>query len=185
MTDTNIDGLPLGMFVTSGESEQIITKGLLLLKYILPENKFGGKAGPEIFMSDDCEAQQNNLHQVYLNSKIWLCSFHVLQSVWRWLLDSNHGVHSDDRQHLYGKFKVILTSKTEDDYKVYVREFQDSPLTKKYPKFEKYVASLLKCSDKWIHHFRMSNRNNNTNNVVEAAMGVLKKRYSAALELTI
>lgn len=87
MTDTNVGGMPLGMFVTSAETEEIITKGLILPKSFLPESCFGGAQtkAPEIFMSDDREAQQNSLTNVFPTAKIWLCTFHVLQSVWRYV----------------------------------------------------------------------------------------------------
>ena len=48
ITDSCARGLPFSVFISSGESEKLITIGLEMLKEVLPDNAFGGsgRKGP-------------------------------------------------------------------------------------------------------------------------------------------
>lgn len=55
--------LPVGLILTSSESERIVTEGLEMLKSILPEDAFYGRGskGPELIMTDDSTSEKNAL----------------------------------------------------------------------------------------------------------------------------
>ncbi|KAJ8032144.1 hypothetical protein HOLleu_25583 [Holothuria leucospilota] len=58
--------LPLGVVVTSSESQSTLTAAFKLLNSILPEDAFFGSAdGPDIFMTDDCKVLRMALNSVY------------------------------------------------------------------------------------------------------------------------
>ena len=58
-------GLPCGWMLTSGESEDLITQGLIAFRdKVLPQHawfKRGKMEGPMVFITDDCEAEINAL----------------------------------------------------------------------------------------------------------------------------
>ena len=53
-------GIPLGVVITSGESEEVITEAMTFLKAIVPTNAFYGRGaqGPEVCITDDCDAER-------------------------------------------------------------------------------------------------------------------------------
>ena len=59
-TCTSAGGVPLGVVITSSESEEVITKAMTFLKKFLPTNAFYGKglSGPEICITDDSDAER-------------------------------------------------------------------------------------------------------------------------------
>ena len=91
--------LPLGMILTSDEQETTLVKAFHLLTRCFPEGAFyrKGDLGPEIFMTDNCEELRNRIREVWPGRLLLLCQFHILQQVWRWLFDKDHGIELDDR----------------------------------------------------------------------------------------
>ena len=177
-TDSPVGGLPLAVFISSCETEKIITAGLQLLNEILPTNSFGGagKSGPASFLTDDSTAQQNSLKKVYPKANIWLCSFHVLQAVWRWLWNSQHQINQDDRRDLYNLFKRILASNDEEDLHRNISAFHNNPAVHKYQNFVQHINKYLSRKENWCLCFRSNSKGNNTNNIVESAVRVLKDK---------
>ena len=76
-----VGALPLGEIITTREDSPTILFGLELLKSILPQNAFYGRGelGPEVFMTDDSDAERNALALAYPSAHLLLCIFHVLQ----------------------------------------------------------------------------------------------------------
>ncbi|KAK3908321.1 BRD4-interacting chromatin-remodeling complex-associated protein [Frankliniella fusca] len=93
-----------------------------------------------------------------------LCIFHVLQFVWRWLLNSEHGVANTDKLLLYHMFKAVLDAETKEKCQ------ENYEILKNHP-----VA--LNVSD-WALSYRLEylTRGHNTNNYCEATMRILKER---------
>ena len=52
----SVDAVPLGVIITKGQTEGSYIKGFQLLKEMV-QNSFNGKGHPEIFMTDDSEAE--------------------------------------------------------------------------------------------------------------------------------
>ena len=77
-TCTSGGGIPLGVVITSGESEEVITEAITFLKAILPTNAFYGRGaqGPEVCITDDCDAERAALKNTWPNTARLLCSFH-------------------------------------------------------------------------------------------------------------
>lgn len=110
LTHSSSGGLPLGVIITSNEQERTIVEGLQLLQTICPAGAFGGNGndGPAVFITDDCTAERKALHAVFPQSVLLLCSFHLLQAVWRWLWDSKHGIQKHHRQGLFFHVKNMV-----------------------------------------------------------------------------
>ena len=76
--------LPLGVrMMTSSKSQSVITAGLQLLKSILPEDAFfhRGELGPQVVMTDDCQALRQALSDCYPQTTPILCFPHFAGDV--------------------------------------------------------------------------------------------------------
>ena len=72
------------MVVTSAESADVIHKGMTTLKELFPESAFYGSGYPTNIIIDDSSAEREGLKQTWPSSTIYMCTFHFLQSMWRW-----------------------------------------------------------------------------------------------------
>ncbi|CAG8796174.1 8023_t:CDS:2 [Gigaspora margarita] len=89
-TSTPAGGLPLAIILTLDETAQTFTWALNMLKNMLPLEAFSGRGpivGPQIVMTDDCNAERKALCNTWDKATLLLCVFHFLQAVWRWLWD--------------------------------------------------------------------------------------------------
>jgi hypothetical protein len=119
--------LPLGLFLTSNESEVTIEFAINKLKSILPQNAFFGRGadlGPSAFITDDSAAERNAIELCWPRSKRFLCVFHVLQALWRWLWNTSHQIKKDDRSAIILDFKSILYANSETIMNDKYRNFQ-------------------------------------------------------------
>ena len=134
-TSSAAGGLPLGIVVTSAESAEVIHKGMTTLKELLPKSAFYGNGHPMNIMIDDSSAERDGLHQMWPSSNIFLCTFHFLQSMWRWLLCSKNGIHKDDRQHLMNLVRKLVYARKETELSAEYQKFTSSTIVQKYPHF--------------------------------------------------
>ncbi|CAI6376429.1 unnamed protein product [Macrosiphum euphorbiae] len=109
LTSCGIGAVPLGMFITKGQTTDDYKAAFTLLKDSVPCS-FGGHGFPKQFIIDDSEAERQALRAIWPESSIFLCRFHVLQSVWRWLWDSKHDIRNEDRKLLFKLFQTILNA---------------------------------------------------------------------------
>lgn len=107
LTACCIGAVPLAIIITKGQSEQDYIAGFKLLQSSLT-NSFGGQGFPKIFVTDDSDAERNALKYIWPHSKTFLCRFHILQAVWRWLFEKKHNIDANDRRTLYNTFRDIL-----------------------------------------------------------------------------
>ena len=64
------------LILSSDEHEETLSKGLHMLKSILPEKAFfgrGASAGPKVIMTDDSAAERAALRQVWPSTTLLLC----------------------------------------------------------------------------------------------------------------
>lgn len=72
----------LGVIITKGQTQASHTEGFKLLKDNM-EVCFYGNRYPKIFLTDQAQAETFDLQTVRPESKNYLYTFHVLQTVWR------------------------------------------------------------------------------------------------------
>lgn len=173
-------GLPLGVLITTSESQSTVSAALELFRNMVGEEGFFGKGkdGPDIFMTDDCKAEQGALSEVFPRSSLLLCAFHILQAFWRYVWDSKHGVVLADRPHVFHLFKDMLYADSAPELQTrFEAAVQDDTLNKN-EKVLKYVENMFARKEQWAICYRkdLLVRGNNTNNFCETAMRVLKDR---------
>jgi len=180
-----VGAVPLGIFITKGQSTEDYKAAFALLKQSMP-NGFNDQGFPKQFVIDDSEAEKQALQSIWPESKINLCRFHILQSVWRWLWDTNHDVLKDDRKILFKLFHRILIATSlhsaEEAYMTAIGQISteyscinNTVIPLKYEKWIKYVNNYWKRKELWCLVFRdASVHGHQTNNFSEVNVRIFK-----------
>ena len=178
LTHSIVGGLPLGVLITTNETQQTLMVAFRLLGNMLGADAFHGRGarGPMVIMTDDCKAERQALQASYPESTLLLCCFHVLQAFWRFLWDAKNQVPKSERPHLFHLLKDMLYSSSEENLSENFSKAESDVLLAKHIKVNRYLASLYQRRKEWAICCRstLPVRGNNTNNFVEAAMRVLK-----------
>ena len=177
-----IGGLPVAELVTTREDMNTITFGLELLKTILPAGAFYGRGsdiGPQLFMTDDCDAEKGALSGVWPHSVLLLCIFHVLQAMWSWIWDAKHGIKHEDKAHLLQLFRQVLYAETNVEVSDRLEEIYADKTVLKYPTYQKHLMKdTLPKLKTWSIARRITDKlptsNQNTNNLVECSFRYTK-----------
>ena len=74
---------PIHLFKPRTESEDArsLEHALRELQSVLPARPFGQQGSPQLIMTDDADALRGALRIVFPQSRLLLCSFHVLQAI--------------------------------------------------------------------------------------------------------
>ena len=153
-----------GIIITSYEQEETLRKAFYLLKTVLPF--FNCSTGPSVIMTDNCEELHRALADNWPDSTLLLCTFHILQQVWRWLYDSTHGIGKNDRVVIMNLFRKLVNAENVGVHITARAELFESKTTKKYDNCVKYFEDLCAMSERWAKCFRIDKliRGSNTNN---------------------
>jgi len=143
-TNSCVGGLPVGGIILTSESMSVIAEGLELWKKLFSPSLLSGRSfkGPKVFMTDDSAAERGALCNVFPESTLLLCIFHILQATWRYLWDSHHGVPLCHRQILYSIIKKMVYSKSSDELENTFENAFKNEFVVQYPKFESYLQKL-------------------------------------------
>lgn len=131
---------------------------------------------PDSIITDDSSAERDGLFRTWPNSKLYLCIFHFLQSMWRWLLCKSNNISQYDRQTLMGLVKKLVYAKTEKSLADEFQLFQNNPIVKTYKNFLAHIQQQWTRRQQWALCYRSSaiTRGINTNNYAEAGIRILK-----------
>ena len=122
-------------------------------------------------MSDDCSAQIGAIKEIFPESKVLLCLFHVVQALWRWL-QSNET--KNDRQNIFYLFIKLIYSKNYLENKSFlIEQIQNNPkLVNHFNKIFK-KEQLFAC----IFRKNLTLFGVNTNNLVERSFLNIKQKF--------
>ncbi|KAK0134006.1 hypothetical protein N1851_030442 [Merluccius polli] len=179
MTHSAAGGLPLGVVITTSETATTISTGMGILKRLLPHGSFFGcEDGPQAIMTDDCPALRQALQSVFPTATLILCTFHLLQAMWRWLWNSHNQIKKEDRPQLLHGFQTLVYAKTEEDLSMAYAHLSASTVAAQYPRFSAHLADVYRRRSEWALCLRshLMTRGNNTNNYVESAMRIVKDK---------
>lgn len=83
---------------------------------MLGEKLFRGKtAGPKIFITDDNVIERDAVKKSFPNSINLLCIYHVLQSIFRWLVKTKNFISETERQVFFQDFREVMFAKTKEE----------------------------------------------------------------------
>ena len=178
-TGSAAGALPLGVVITTGESTMTILCALELLKCVLPPCAFFGEGpnkGPQLCITDDQKSEHEALQQAWPDMTLLLCTFHFLQSFWKWLWDRKNGVTCEDRKPIMQQFRKVVYAPTEEDFHSKYDEIMIHDSFKKYPKLLQHLKVLHERRHEWAlaYHSEFLMRGKNTNNYAEAGIQILK-----------
>ncbi|KAK3907353.1 PKS-NRPS hybrid synthetase [Frankliniella fusca] len=165
-------GLPLGLIMTSAETEALITKGLMMLQKLYPNTSFFGRGthGPKVFITDDCKKERNSLASLYPLSVLLSCLFHILQAFLRYVTATEHRVKKEDKAVIYDAFRNLVRSQTEEEYNNKYEDFKTSDVLLRNKTIYTHVTKdLHPCRIEWALCYRsdLVVRGNNTSNLAE------------------
>ena len=177
-TSSAAGGLPLGIVVTSAESVDVIHNGMTALKEVFPKSAFYQKGYPANIIIDDSSAEREGLKKTWPDTTIYMCTFHFLQSLWRWLLCSKNNIHRDERQYLMNLVRKLVYAKQESELNGEYQQLKNNTTVNKYPNFRKHMEGYWKRRKEWALCYRTSAnecmRGINTNNYAESGIRILK-----------
>ena len=177
-TSSAAGGLPLGIVVTSAESVDVIHNGMTALKEVFPKSAFYQKGYPANIIIDDSSAEREGLKKTWPDTTIYMCTFHFLQSLWRWLLCSKNNIHRDERQYLMNLVRKLVYAKQESELNGEYQQLKNNTTVNKYPNFRKHMEGYWKRRKEWAICYRTSAnesmRGINTNNYAESGIRILK-----------
>ena len=125
-------------------------------------------------MTDNCAELHEALLRVWPSVLLLLCTFHILQQVWRWLGEKKNCIPIDKRPELLLLFKRMVYSENAEMFQECYNIFLDE--VSKYPNYRGYIVGLCKMKERWAHYNRRNKsiRGNHTNNFVESQFNILK-----------
>lgn len=173
---SKIGGVPLGCIIHNFQTEDAYELCFKQFRDLIGTDGFYGKEFPAVFMTDDSAAERNALNKVFPHSVLLLCTFHVMQAVWRWLWDSSHNIDKDHRRVLMLLFREVLYAQNEIDCELHKESLCENTIAKKYKLFLDYFSNLWQRRHEWCHCFRSKyrTRGHNTNNIVEVSIRIFK-----------
>ena len=110
----------------------ILFSGFQLLKDVLGQSAFYSSGYPKCVITDDSDAERGALAEVWPQSKLLLCIFHVLQAAWRWLWNSKNAIAKSDRKSLISVLKSLVYAGCEDTFNTSWNASKGSQLSQKY-----------------------------------------------------
>jgi len=180
MTHSAAGGLPLGVLILHNEQRATISAALRLYLTMLDDRCFGGRgtAGPAVFMTDDSAAERGALQDVFPDSTLLLCAFHILQAYWRFLWDHKTGVKQQYRQQLFSILKAMLYASSEEQLRSLFEAAVSDATVQQHDKVLKHLQCLYDRCSEWALCWRsdLPVRSNQTNNYCESAMRVMKDK---------
>lgn len=171
--------LPIGVLITSSESQPCISKALQIYKKIIPENSFAGRGsevGPKIGMSDQSGSERGALGIEFPFITLLLCIFHVLQAMWKYLWLKAHKVLDSERTYIFGMFKECVYASKEADFEASFSKMLDDPVVSKNSTLTTHLEELRGKKHEWALCFRqhLLIRGHHTNNYSESNIRAMK-----------
>lgn len=154
MTPSPIGAIPLAVFLTNTMTKEAYAASFGLLKKEMGEEAFFGQKYPSVGMTDDSKAERDGFQEVWPETKLLLCLFHVPQAVWRWIYNANHGIDHRDRQSLMHDFQLLIRAKSESEAFELYEKCHRNPVAKKYSNWLAYLGDYWKRRALWCMAYR-------------------------------
>ena len=129
------------IMITSDETEETLTKSFEMLKRTLPIDAFFNTIdGPLVLLPDNCDELWASIKKVWPKATLLFCNFHILQQVWRWLYEKDHGISKNDKVVIMKLFRALLYVNDFESYEKTYKDLADlSSTTQKYKNCLKYL----------------------------------------------
>lgn len=179
LTHSSVGSLPLGVVITTSETQETIYAAMQLLQVVFPPDAFfGHPEGPLIVMTDDRSVLRQALREAFPNSALLLCVLHLLQAMWRWLWNSLNEVPKQHRAYLLNSFRGLVYSSTPTALAEGYSRLMEDPVASQLPKFVQYLQEVFDRREEWAIclQAQLSIAENNINHYEECAMRLVKEK---------
>ena len=134
----------IGIIIISDDQEETLTKVFALLKTIVPDDSFYNCSSRySVIMTDNHDKLHQGLSYNWPDATLVLCTFHILQQVWRWLYESCHRKARNDRIMIMKLSLKLVYSKDMKDYVSAYTVLFEPNITNKY-NLCVFVSNILK-----------------------------------------
>jgi len=155
------------IILTKGQTYECYCQEFKLINEAVVES-FCGQGYPNLFLTDQSLAEINAINNVWPKSNTLLCTFHVLQAVWRWLWVSAHKIPIEKRKPLMKLFQNILYSDNIIDAE---NAYKKGCENEEFHQWTKYLCNYWTYKEKLCICYRDSySRGHVTNNYREVRL---------------
>lgn len=180
LTHSVAGGLPLGVLITSSDCATVVLQALRLFINLLSDQGFSGRgaAGPAVFMTQDDITQHDALMTAFPEAGLVMCPYHVVQTAWECLCDSQACVDSGNRQELFEMVKEMVLARSSSDLEEKYRKLMTSPQAQFSLKFFNHMEQLYTRKYEWALCLRedLLDRIGSINNTFNLTMESLKDK---------
>lgn len=179
LTYSSAGGLPLGVFITTSETQETISAAIQLLLTVFPPGRFFGHPdGPLVVMTTECTALRQALHEVFPNATLLLCVLHLLQAMWKWLWNSSNEVPKEHRAHLLKSFRGLVQASTPTALIEGYTMLMEDHIASQHPKFLQHLEEVFKQREEWAIclQAQVLNTESQIKECVDGAMRVTKEK---------
>lgn len=167
-------GIPLGVLISENQKTETFVAGFNALRRSI-QNSYCKQGYPDVIITDNCTAEINAINEVWPESQHFLCIFHVLQYVWRWLHDSKNGIPQDHQRNFYTNFQIILYCTSVEDAENAYNSAVAIAIVNKFVQWGNYLQRQWEIKEKWCMAYRVNLVQHHTNNYAEISVRIFKE----------
>lgn len=154
MTSSPVGAIPLGVFFTDSMSRESNVAAFKLFKEQMGDEAFGGQRYPSVAMTDDSTPEREAFHEVWPETRLLLCLFHVPQAIWRWLYNAKNNINHGDRQNLMHDFLLVMRSKSEEEATRFYEYSSQNAVAQNYNNWLVYLQKYWERRTLWCVAYR-------------------------------
>ena len=171
LTHNSVAAFPVCIIITRDETTITLIQALDMIKTYIPKSTFnnnGPSHGPMVVMTDNRCDLQEVFSRFWPCTTLLLCTFHMMQQVWRWLFERFHGINHDDKHKIMVLFKKVVYCTGKSGMEDLFEEMLNSEEVTKYNNLISYFNTLCVIKEAWALCYRSDLQicGNNTNNAI-------------------
>lgn len=171
-------GVPIGVIITSDNSDSLIAQGFRLYCNVSEGKAFNSQLGPEIIMADDCPGLKSALQTVFPSSHVFLSIFQILESGWKWLWNVENGIDTKYRKSFYNYLQRMMYCTQAELLDIIFADMLSDGNAEKHKNFVDYLTDLYSRRQEWAICLRenLPFDKENIKHIVEKSMKVFKEK---------
>lgn len=177
-TACSAGGIPIGVIVTSSNSDSVLSAGFRLYCRVLDERSFEGRSAPKIIMTDNCLGLKPALENVFPTSYIFLSIFQILESGWKWLWKVENGIDSKFRKSFYNYLQRMMYCTQPELLDIIFADLLSDGNVEKHKNFVDYATDLYARRTEWALCLqeKLPVDKSDIKNIIEKSMTVFKEK---------
>ena len=126
---------------------------------------------PANILTDDCSPEREGLNKTWPSAKLFLCVFHFLKSMWRWLWNQ---IDKDNKQYVTECVRKLVYAENTDKLEaMYIPKVKEDAVIQMYANFKKHLESYWEHRGEWAICFRDQTLLRGLNNYAESGIRII------------